>query len=49
MRNISKSMIAFAIVAAILAAVVTLPASDHAYSADDLVVGYMPWDLIEGT
>ncbi len=49
MRNINKSMIAFAIIAAILAAITMLPASDNACSADNLVVGYMPWDLIEGS
>ena len=49
MKNIRKSMIAFAVIAAVLAATVMLPASDRACSADDLVVGYLPWDMIEGT
>ena len=47
--NMRKSMIALAIIAAILAAGILLPATDNACGADDSVVAYMPWDLIEGT
>lgn len=47
--NMRKSIIAFAMIAAILAAGILLPASDNAYSADDTVVAYFPWDMIEGS
>lgn len=47
--NMRKSIIAFAMIAAILTAGFLLPASDAGCSADDTIMAYMPWDLIEGS
>lgn len=47
--NMRKSIIAFAMIAAILTAGFLLPASDAGCSADDTVVAYFLGDLIEGS
>lgn len=47
--NMRKSIIAFAMIAAILTAGFLLPASDAGCSADDTAIAYFHWDLIEGT